>query len=169
MIQNCFTIFDCHHCSINLVVELHGPRSKFVGAERIVIYNTRFSLSNILNRSTRIRHTELFSSWKPLIFSAGPCFHLRSESTVLGRKLKGVQKTQTLELRPKNSDLLRKLRPPRPPPPPPTKIQETQISPKNLTIKLIHPLPPPPPSPKNEFFFLFLDLDMFLTSSPTPI
>ena len=31
---------------------------------------------------------------------AGPCFHLRSESTVLGRKLKGVQKTQTQKLTP---------------------------------------------------------------------
>ena len=95
---------------------------------------------------------------------AGPCFHLRSESTVLGGKLKGVQKTQTLELRPKNSDLLRKLRPPRPPPLRP--IQKTQISKKNLTRKLTHPFPPHP-SPKNAFFFLFLDLDMFLTSSPT--
>ena len=101
---------------------------------------------------------------------AGPCFHLRSESTVLGGKLKGVQKTQTLELIPKNSDLLRKLRLPRPPAP--AQIQKTQISKKNLTRKLMHPLPPTPPppphpSPKNAFFFLFLDLDMFLTSSPT--
>ena len=80
---------------------------------------------------------------------AGPCFHLRSESTVLGGKLKGVQKTQTLELIPKNSDLLRKLRPPRPPAP--AQIQKTQISKKNLTRKLIHPLPPlTPPSPLTE-------------------
>ena len=48
----------------------------------------QFSLSKILNTSKRIRHTDLLSSWKPLIFSAGPCFPLRSNSTVLGRKLK---------------------------------------------------------------------------------
>ena len=48
-----------------------------------------FTLEDLkpLNRSTRIVHTDLFSSWKPLIFSVGPCFHLRSESTVLGCKL----------------------------------------------------------------------------------
>ena len=51
---------------------------------------------------------------------AGPCFHLRSESTVLGGKLKGVQKTQTLELRPKNSELrpTKKTQTTTPPPPP---------------------------------------------------
>ena len=92
---------------------------------------------------------------------AGPCFHLRSESTVLGGKLKGVQKTQTLELRPKNSDLLRKLRPPRPPAP--AQIQKTQISKKNLTRKLIHPLPPPSPlTKKTHFSFSFWTWICFL-------
>ena len=85
---------------------------------------------------------------------AGPCFHLRSESTVLGGKLKGVQKTQTLELIPKNSDLRRKLRPPRPPAP--AQIQKTQISKKNLTRKLIHPLPPSPPPLTKKRIFLSL-------------
>ena len=48
-----------------------------------------FTLKDLkpLNRSTRIVHTDLFSSWKPLFFSVRPCFHLRSESTVLGCKL----------------------------------------------------------------------------------
>ena len=99
---------------------------------------------------------------------AGPCFHLRSESTVLGGKLKGVQKTQTLELRPKNSDLLKKLRPPRPPRPnlENSDLQKNSDQKTYTTPSPPHP-PPPHPSPKNAFFFLFLDLDMFLTSSPT--
>ena len=46
-----------------------------------------FHSQKIINRSTRIRQTDLFSLRKPLIFSAGLGFHLRSESTVLGRKL----------------------------------------------------------------------------------
>ena len=79
---------------------------------------------------------------------AGPCFHLRSESTVLGGKLKGVQKTQTLELRPKNSELrpTKKTQTTTPPPPPP-KSRKLRSPKKNLTRKLIHPRPPLTPSP----------------------
>ena len=81
---------------------------------------------------------------------AGPCFHLRSESTVLGGKLKGVQKTQTLELRPKNSDHHAPL--------PPPKSRKLRSPKKNLTRKLIHPLPPltpPPPTPHQKTHFSF--------------
>ena len=65
---------------------------KGLGAERIVICAV-FTLKDLKQkykkyRNTRIGHTDLFNSYKPLIFSAGPYFHLRSESTVLGRKLK---------------------------------------------------------------------------------
>ena len=56
----------------------------------------RFSLSKIVTRSTRIRHTDLCSSYQPLIFSAGSCVHLRSESTVLGRKLMTKRSTFNL-------------------------------------------------------------------------
>ena len=82
---------------------------------------------------------------------AGPCFHLRSESTVLGGKLKGVQKTQTLELRPKNSDLLKKLRPPRPPRPnlENSDLQKNSDQKTYTTPSPPHP-PPPPSSPLTE-------------------
>ena len=101
---------------------------------------------------------------------AGPCFHLRSESTVLGGKLKGVQKTQTLELRPKNSEL-RPTKKTQTTTPPPAQIQKTQISKKNLTRKLIHPLPPltpltPPPPPLTKKR-IFLSLSGLGYVSPT--
>ena len=85
---------------------------------------------------------------------AGPCFHLRSESTVLGGKLKGVQKTQTLELRPKNSDLLKKLRPPRPPRPN-LENSDLQKNSDQKTYTTPSPPHPPPPTPHQKTHFSF--------------
>ena len=68
---------------LSLLVITKGLNWK--GSWSWAICNLCGSQRSYWNRSTRFRHTDLFSSCKPLIFYAGSCFHLiDSEIRVYG-------------------------------------------------------------------------------------